>query len=488
MNAKLGTIHFGPFVLDTSTRRLWRAGHEIRLRRKSWDTLVHLALRPGSLISAEELLEAVWSGAKVSRTSLPTVIWELRRALKCRESPGGFIETVPGRGYVFVLPNSPGGDAFRSHGQRTAHARATDGHGSGYADAATHLRDAVDSLRRLPASYDRSCRESELWLQYGSIISRAFGSGDVRAREAYDAALRAAREAGSGELEVRALLGRCFWLSFNLDPTAVECARELLAVGRRERVRRWLPVIHLFASIAWTFAGDLPQAIGLLDEVRCIEPARRIPRDWDVGLGLSLHRASLCSLSGRTAEMKRQIGRALRRADDLGVPYARMFALTFCAAQSAWAAQWSEAERYAREALVLAEELNDVGYRATAAIIAARARMPDQPEKSLEELQTSLRARESFERWWNSCHYGWLSECLLAAGDAAGALLAVDAAMEIPEYQFRSELHRIKADVLLQLGSRREAASCYGRALEIAERQGAKLFAQRAVAGGAELG
>jgi predicted ATPase/DNA-binding winged helix-turn-helix (wHTH) protein len=93
---------FPPFKLDANNERLWRGNREIRLRRKTFAVLRHLAERPGELVTKAALLDAVWPDVSVS-DSMPAIsVRELRKALgDAAESPR-FIETVQGRGYRFI--------------------------------------------------------------------------------------------------------------------------------------------------------------------------------------------------------------------------------------------------------------------------------------------------------------------------------------------------------------------------------------------------
>ncbi len=65
---------------------------------------MHLASRPGELVTTEELLDAVWRDTTVT-AELPGVsIRELRRALGDDRKKPRYIETVPCRGYRFIAP------------------------------------------------------------------------------------------------------------------------------------------------------------------------------------------------------------------------------------------------------------------------------------------------------------------------------------------------------------------------------------------------
>src|SRR5215831_11470750 len=97
-----GLYVFGPYRLDARERRLLRDGQPISLPPKSFDLLVALVARAGSLATKEELLGEVWPGTFVEETNLPYTISLLRKAL----GEEGYIETVPKSGYRFVAPVS----------------------------------------------------------------------------------------------------------------------------------------------------------------------------------------------------------------------------------------------------------------------------------------------------------------------------------------------------------------------------------------------
>jgi predicted ATPase/DNA-binding winged helix-turn-helix (wHTH) protein len=77
-----------------------KAGEEIKLRPKVYETLKYLVEHPGRLIGKQELVQAVWPGAFVTDDSLVQCTLELRRALDDRSQQ--LLKTVPRRGYLFT--------------------------------------------------------------------------------------------------------------------------------------------------------------------------------------------------------------------------------------------------------------------------------------------------------------------------------------------------------------------------------------------------
>jgi predicted ATPase/DNA-binding winged helix-turn-helix (wHTH) protein len=102
LEANRPSYQFGEFTLDSTRGCLLRAGVEIKLRPKVYETLKYLVEHPGQLIGKQELMRAVWPNAFVTDDSLVQCTLELRRALD--DSRQQMLKTVPRRGYLFTAP------------------------------------------------------------------------------------------------------------------------------------------------------------------------------------------------------------------------------------------------------------------------------------------------------------------------------------------------------------------------------------------------
>jgi len=91
---------FGEFTLDIVRGCVLKAGEEVKLRPKVYETLKYLVKHPGRLIGKQELMQAVWPDAFVTDDSLVQCALELRRALDDRSQR--LLKTVPRRGYLFI--------------------------------------------------------------------------------------------------------------------------------------------------------------------------------------------------------------------------------------------------------------------------------------------------------------------------------------------------------------------------------------------------
>ena len=111
-------LAFGPFELDEASARLFRGGHRVKLAEQPVQILAALVVRPGELVTREQLYERIWGkGTFVDfEHSLSAAVHKIRLALRDSAENPRYIETVPGRGYRFI-----GGVEHRSSVPLLAH-------------------------------------------------------------------------------------------------------------------------------------------------------------------------------------------------------------------------------------------------------------------------------------------------------------------------------------------------------------------------------
>ncbi|MBV9581532.1 MAG: response regulator transcription factor [Chloroflexi bacterium] len=90
-------------VIDVATRRAYREGIELRLKRREFDLLVYFLRYPSQVLSRERLLRNVWGyeSAGDTRTVDVHVRW-LRGKVEPEPTTPTRIQTVRGLGYMFV--------------------------------------------------------------------------------------------------------------------------------------------------------------------------------------------------------------------------------------------------------------------------------------------------------------------------------------------------------------------------------------------------
>jgi TolB-like protein/tetratricopeptide (TPR) repeat protein len=104
-----GTVinpRFGPFEIDLEGRRLLKSGKAIPLREQSFQVLAALMERPGEIVTREELRKRLWSSDTFVdfEVALNSAVSRLRDALGDSAGSPSVIETVPKRGYRFLVP------------------------------------------------------------------------------------------------------------------------------------------------------------------------------------------------------------------------------------------------------------------------------------------------------------------------------------------------------------------------------------------------
>ncbi len=97
---------FVEFKLDEANACLLRNGEAVALAPTPFTLLCALARQPGSLVTKDALLDAVWGHRFVSDSVLKTAISDLRKVLGDDPRQPRFIETVSRRGYRFIAAPS----------------------------------------------------------------------------------------------------------------------------------------------------------------------------------------------------------------------------------------------------------------------------------------------------------------------------------------------------------------------------------------------
>ncbi|THD38234.1 MAG: hypothetical protein E7773_00280 [Sphingomonas sp.] len=95
---------FASVEFDEASWELHVDGRRVDVETKPLQILRELLLRPGEVVTKDELLDAVWPDVTVVEASLATAMVKLRRALGAGPAEDGPIETVPRLGYRLIAP------------------------------------------------------------------------------------------------------------------------------------------------------------------------------------------------------------------------------------------------------------------------------------------------------------------------------------------------------------------------------------------------
>jgi two-component system phosphate regulon response regulator OmpR len=95
--------HFGRFEVNFPARELRRDGERIALRSSEFAMLKVFVTHAMTVLTRAQLLEKLHGNSEAHRNrSLDVSIWRLRRLIEVDPSEPRYVQTVWGRGYVFV--------------------------------------------------------------------------------------------------------------------------------------------------------------------------------------------------------------------------------------------------------------------------------------------------------------------------------------------------------------------------------------------------
>lgn len=95
------TYQFGPFHIDSVDRLLYRGDEMIPLTPKVSDTLLAMLANAGRVLEKDELIRMIWPDSFVEEGGLARNVSLLRKVFG---EEAEFIETIPKRGYRFIVP------------------------------------------------------------------------------------------------------------------------------------------------------------------------------------------------------------------------------------------------------------------------------------------------------------------------------------------------------------------------------------------------
>jgi Tol biopolymer transport system component/DNA-binding winged helix-turn-helix (wHTH) protein len=109
MAETVGSIRFGPYELSLDGEELRKDGNRLKLTGQAIQVLVVLANNSGKLVTREELQQRLWPGATYGdfEHGLNAAVNRLRETLGDSATDPKYIETIPRRGYRFIVALEP---------------------------------------------------------------------------------------------------------------------------------------------------------------------------------------------------------------------------------------------------------------------------------------------------------------------------------------------------------------------------------------------
>jgi TolB-like protein/tetratricopeptide (TPR) repeat protein len=103
-NAADAELRIGDWLIEPTLARVSRAGDVQRITPRAMAVLLHLAKAGGTVVSRNDLLDAVWPGMAVTPDALSQCLVELRKVFGDNPKRPGVIETIPRMGVRLVAP------------------------------------------------------------------------------------------------------------------------------------------------------------------------------------------------------------------------------------------------------------------------------------------------------------------------------------------------------------------------------------------------
>lgn len=199
-------IRFGPFEVDPRTWTLSRDGGAVNLSPRLVEILAHLVVRPGAIVTKNELLERFWPGVNVGENTLTRAVADIRKALGDEAANPTYVQTLARRGYRFVGA-APGGAA--DPGQADRDGRVTEAGGAGEDPFQAWVKgrlalDSLDSTKLVDAiaAFERAVVDLPGYAPAHAGLANAYllqfektRSGSVPDRELLTRAMTSARQA-----------------------------------------------------------------------------------------------------------------------------------------------------------------------------------------------------------------------------------------------------------------------------------------------------
>ena len=104
VSGKGNEFSVGDWLVEPDLNCISLGPQRTTLRPQVMELLVYLARQDGRVVSADELLENLWTGKVVTGNTVYNCIAELRHALADGKDATPYVETVPKRGYRLLAP------------------------------------------------------------------------------------------------------------------------------------------------------------------------------------------------------------------------------------------------------------------------------------------------------------------------------------------------------------------------------------------------
>jgi tetratricopeptide (TPR) repeat protein len=363
-------------------------------------------------------------------------------------------------------------------------------------EAVSHLTQALKLLRSLPDAASLRPEELELLLALGLPLVQLQGYHSPEVTRLYERVRELLREVGEGV----ARLELSYWGVFAYYFTqmkfqeAHEVAELLVGLGRRHSNRELLVLGHRSMAVDYFTWGDMPTALAHIEQAlaHSEEPTleqhrvlalRQVfnPRATSLAFSSVVH-----STVGEQDVARRHAHEALELARKLGHPHTSAVVLTYAALGAQIRREPRSTLEWAEQCVALAGEHRFRLWLWWSTLLRSWALAAlGQAGEGLEQM------RQALEEWDRSGfvtgtlhNSAMLADIYLMLGRAEEGLAAIEHALapeklRAGESSFEAYAHLVRAQLLVLRGRAPEAREAFLRVLQVAHRQGARIYARR---------
>jgi class 3 adenylate cyclase/predicted ATPase len=372
---------------------------------------------------------------------------------------------------------------------------------SATAEAVAQLRKGLELLSKLPDGPDRWQRELELQSALGAALVASKGNSAPETGQAYIRARELCERLGNIDTLVPVLSGLSTYHQTRSEYGEMRLvADDLLRLGRQQNHTASLLVGNRSMGLCLHQLGRFASAQVHFQEVNKLyipgtHSSLASLAAFDMR-AVALTYLSLASfIRGDVEQAGSLSAQALTWSRNLHHPHNLAFALSYAALLKMLGQPDSATTELLDELTTLTTEHHFPAYMAVANILRGRLLSArGQTTEGLVLIRKGLSASASAGASWNqSCFLGFLARSCEDAGladDASDALTrALEHANSTDERWFEAELHRQKGEWLIAQRPQHpdEAEACFQRAIEVAQKQQAKLWELRAATSLAQL-
>jgi DNA-binding SARP family transcriptional activator/predicted ATPase len=359
-------------------------------------------------------------------------------------------------------------------------------------EARTHLTRAIDLLMTLPDTPERAQQELGLQLSLGIAWE-----GTVPCPEWENAVTRARRlcQQTGDTAQLCSTVGQLSIFHYVRAEYREACAlgKEALRLAEQVGDPLLVAISHWYLGFILCGLGEFLEARAhLAQTISYYEPQQHhrrmvLLRGSDAGVGALAYDACCLWCLGYPDHAFREGRESMDLARVLAHALSSADALDFAGCLLSTLAR--DLPTLKESSKQLTRVSNEIGFSSFGATAMVYVGLAVAEEGALEEgIAQMRRALENRESTGTACQksqmLGSLSEALTKAGRLDEALAVLDEALrfieETDERISEAEIHRLRAETLLALGDEVQAEACLHRALEVAQRQSAKMWELRA--------